>query len=65
MNYEVALVNPKTSEQKKIIVALSPEQAADAKAAACLQSFIQGIARPEIPDGFMSAGNGVRAVTLQ
>jgi hypothetical protein len=65
MNYEVALVNPKTSEQKKIIVALSPEQVADAKAAACLQTFIQGIARLEIPDGFMPAGNGVRAVTLQ
>jgi hypothetical protein len=65
MNYEITLVNPKTSEHKKIIVALSPEQAADARAAACLQSFIQGIAHPEIPDGFMPLSNGVRAVTLQ
>ena len=65
MNYEVALVNPKTNEHKNIIVALSPEQVAGAKAAACLQSFIQGIARPEIPDGFLPIGNGVRAVTLQ
>jgi hypothetical protein len=65
MNYEVALVNPSTSEQRKILVELSRQQAADAKAAPCLQAFVQAIARPEIPAGFMPLGNGVRPVTLQ
>jgi hypothetical protein len=65
MNYEVALVNPATSEQRKILVELSRQQAADAKAAPCLHTFVQNIARPEIPEGFMPLGNGVRPVTLQ
>ena len=65
MNYEVAIINPKTSEQRKIPVELSLDQVEAAKASPCFQSFVQTLARPDIPDGFMFAGNGVRPVTLQ
>jgi hypothetical protein len=65
MNYEVALVNPKTSEQKTIVVELSTDQASAAKSSPCLNSFVQAIAWPDIPAGFLPVGNGVRPVTLQ
>jgi hypothetical protein len=64
-NYEVEVVNPRTNEQRKIFVEMSPHQAAAARSAPCLQTFVQTIARPEIPDGFMPIGNGVRPVTMQ
>jgi hypothetical protein len=65
MMYEVALVNPKTNEEKKIVVELSPEQAEAAKASPWLQTYVQGLAWVNIPDGFMPIGGGVRPVTLQ
>jgi hypothetical protein len=65
MNFNVALVNPRTGEQRTILIELSQQQAADAKGAPCLQSFVQAKARAAFPDGFMPLGNGVAAVTLQ
>ena len=65
MMFSVALVNPKTNEQRTITVSLSPEQIAAAKSSPCEQTYVQGVARPDIPDGFMPLGNGVRRVTLQ
>ena len=65
MNFEVAIVNPRTSEQRKILAELSAEQVAAAKASPCFQTFVQNIVRPDIPDGFMPIGNGAKAVTLQ
>jgi hypothetical protein len=63
--YEVKLVNPKTNEEKKIVVELSPEQASVAKASPWWQAYVQGVARVDIPEGFMPIGGGVRPVTLQ
>jgi hypothetical protein len=65
MMYEVALVNPKTNEEKKIVVTLSHEQAEGAKVSPCLQTYVQGVAWADIPDGFMPIGGGVRPVPLQ
>jgi hypothetical protein len=65
MNFEVGIVNPRTSEQRRLIVELSSEQAAAAKSAPCLQSYVQLVAHPQIPQGFLPIGNGVRPVTLQ
>jgi len=65
MNYEVAIINPRTSEERKIIAELSIDQVEAAKASPCFQSFIQNIVRPDIPNGFMAVGNGVKAVTPQ
>jgi hypothetical protein len=65
MMYEVALVNPKTNEQKNIVVTLSLEQAEGAKASPCLQTYVQGVAWVDIPEDFMPMGNGVRPVPLQ
>lgn len=65
MNYEVAIVNPITSEERKVLAQLSLAQVEAAKASACFQSFVQNIVRAEIPNGFMPIGNGVKSVTLQ
>jgi hypothetical protein len=65
MNYQVAIINPRTNEQRKILVELSAERAEAAKASPCFQAFVQNIVRPDIPDGFMPLGGGVKAVTLQ
>jgi hypothetical protein len=65
MNYEVAIINPKTNEERKILAELSPDQAEAAKASPCFQSFVQSIVRADIPAGFMPIGNGVNPVTLQ
>jgi hypothetical protein len=65
MNYEVAIINPKTNEERTILAELSVDQADAARASVCLQSFVQNIIRPDIPSGFMPLGNGVKAVTLQ
>jgi hypothetical protein len=65
MIYQVEIVNPKTNEQKKITVELSPEQADAAKASPCKMVFIQDLARPNMPDGFMPIGGRVNPVTLQ
>ena len=65
MNFEIGFVNPKTNEEKKIVVELSPKQAAAAKEAPCLQTYIQTIAQDRRPQGFLFLGNGVRPVTLQ
>jgi hypothetical protein len=64
MIYEVDLVDPKTNEEKTIVVELLPEQAEGAKASSCLQTYVQGVARINIPDGFMPIGGRVRPVTL-
>ncbi len=63
MNYEISLVNPKTNEEKKIVVELSPDQLTAAKASPYLETYVVNIARPQIPDGFMPIGNRVRPVT--
>jgi hypothetical protein len=65
MNYEVGIVNPRTGEERKILAELSLEQVDAAKSSPCFQSFVQNVARADIPDGFMPMGNGVKAVTLQ
>jgi hypothetical protein len=57
--YYVRLVNPKTSEERTITVLADAEAA---EAAPCLHTYIQAIGRPEIPDGFMPIGCGVRRV---
>jgi hypothetical protein len=63
MNYEIEIVNPKTNEQKKIVVELSPDQLAAAKASPYLETYVVDIARPQIPDGFLPIGQRVRPVT--
>ena len=63
MNFEVAIVNPRTSEQRKILAELSAEQVAAAKASPCFQTFVQNIVRPDIPDGFMPIGNSTAPFT--
>lgn len=62
MTYEVALVNPKTGAQATMTVFADKGQA---EASPCLQTYVQQIARPEIPAGFMPIGNGVKPATLQ
>ena len=64
MIYHVEVVNPKTNEQRILTVELSTEQAAAVKSSACEMSFVQDIARPAIPDGFMPIGNRVWPATL-
>lgn len=63
MNYEVAIVNPRTNEQRNVFVTLSADQVDAAKASPCEQSFVQRLASSEIPAGFLPIGNGVRPVT--
>lgn len=65
MNYEVAIINPKTNEERKILAELSINQVDAANASICFQSFVQSLVRAAIPEGFMPMGNGVKAVTLQ
>ena len=65
MTYEVAVINPKTNTQRKILAELSSDQIEAAKASPCFQTFVQAIALPDCPDGFLFMSNGVRAVTLQ
>jgi hypothetical protein len=60
--YHVRVVNPKTSEERTLTVLA--DQAA-AEASPCPQSFVQKIARSDIPAGFMPIGNGVRPVVKQ
>jgi hypothetical protein len=57
MIYEVVVINPKTNEQRKITLAAIPPDPR-----MCLQTYVQYIARPEIPKGFLPLGNGVRAL---
>jgi hypothetical protein len=59
MRYAVRLVNPKTNREKTIVV---DADEALANASPCLQTYVQDIARPEMPAGFMPCGNGVRAL---
>jgi hypothetical protein len=63
MNYEIAIVNPRTNEERKILAELSLDEVDAAKASPCFQSFVHNIVRPDIPDGFLPLGNGVRPVT--
>jgi hypothetical protein len=65
MNYQVAVVNPRTSEERKIVVSLSPEQVDAVNALTCWQEYVQALAKPDMPAGFLALGNGVRPVTLQ
>jgi hypothetical protein len=64
-NFEVEVVNPRTNEQRKILVELSPRQAEVAITAPWLPEYVQALAKPRIPEGFLLLGNGVRPVTLQ
>jgi hypothetical protein len=61
MMYEVRLVNPKTNEERKIVV---DADEALANASPSLQTYVQDVARPEMPAGFMPLGKGVRQVLL-
>lgn len=63
MIYELDVVNPKTNEEKKITVELTPEQRAMATAIPIEQVYLQ--ARQNMPEGFMPIGGRVRSVTLQ
>jgi hypothetical protein len=63
--YEVAIINPKTGAERKILAELSIEQVEAAKASPCFQRFVQSLVRANIPAGFMPLGNGVKPVTLQ
>jgi hypothetical protein len=63
MIYEVTLVNPKTNEEKKIVVELSPDQRSAPKAIPIEQVYAQ--ARQNMPAGFMPIAGRVRPVTLQ
>jgi len=65
VNYEILLVNPRTNEERKLTVELSPEQAKVAKEVEWSAAYVQALARPDIPPGYMPIGNGVRAATLQ
>jgi hypothetical protein len=65
MNYEVAIINPKTNEERKILAKLSIEQVVAADASPCFQTFVHNIVRPDIPPGFMPVGRGVKPVVLQ
>ena len=65
MTFEVNVINPKTAEQRVVLVTLSRDQFDGLNASACQQSFVQSLAASEIPFGFMPLGNGVRTVTLQ
>ena len=65
MNYEVAIINPRTNEERKIIAELSTDQLAAAEASPCFQSFVHSLVRADIPAEFMPIGNGVKPVTLQ
>jgi hypothetical protein len=62
MMYEVRLINPRTAEERKVVVFADR---ALAEASPCWQSYVQGTAWPDIPPGFMPIGNGVRPVTKQ
>ncbi|SDJ44066.1 hypothetical protein SAMN05216338_104975 [Bradyrhizobium sp. Rc2d] len=59
--YQVDLVNPKTSEEQTITVALTDLERARAKRSGCWMSAVQDLARPAMPVGFMPIGNRVRA----
>jgi hypothetical protein len=62
MIYELQLVNPKTGNEKTITV--FADRAA-AEASPDWQAFVQNVARPEIPAGYMPTWTGVREVTKQ
>jgi hypothetical protein len=57
--YELQLVNPKTSEEKTITV-LADRNAAEASPD--WMAFVQAIAKPDIPAGFMCIMGRVREV---
>jgi hypothetical protein len=59
MIYEVAIVNPKTGEQRNINIVAEP-----VPHGACMHTFVQMRAREqeEIPAGFLPMGCGVREV---
>jgi hypothetical protein len=59
MMYKVTIVNPRSGEESVIHV-FAEKAAVDASP--CGQTYVQTIARPEIPDGFLPIGNGVRPV---
>ena len=65
MNYKMELVNPITNEHRWILVSLSPAQDAAVKTLECAHLYLQALARPQIPEGFMHVDNGIRPVTLQ
>ena len=58
-SFELRIVNPKTSEERSIVV-LADRAAAEASPD--WMAFVQNAARPEIPPGFMAIMGCVREV---
>jgi hypothetical protein len=63
--YNVAVINPRTAEERAISITLTDEQVTAAKSSKCEQTYIQGVAWADIPAGFMPIGNGVLPAILQ
>jgi hypothetical protein len=63
MIYEVDLVDPKTNEEKTIVVELPLDQRGAAEAMPIEQVYAQAF--QNMPAGFMPIGGRVRPVTLQ
>lgn len=61
-DYLVEVVNPKTSEERQVIVAVTELQLARAKRSPDWMAAIQDLARPLIPPGFMPMGCRVAAL---
>jgi hypothetical protein len=59
MKFEVALVNPKTSEDRTIIVELAADQVEQARESGDQAGWIQTFAKPKFPPDFMAVCNGV------
>ncbi|WP_439409765.1 hypothetical protein ACNJX9_17825 [Bradyrhizobium sp. DASA03076] len=62
MKYELGVVNPNKSTQRTIVVELSDDQVAAAKASPDWMGEVQRLARPRMPKGFMFISCAVRAV---
>jgi hypothetical protein len=60
VRYTVGLVNPKTSEQQTVTVALSDDEVAAAKASPDWMDYVQR--RAPLPNGFLFLGCAVRPV---
>jgi hypothetical protein len=61
-DYLVEVVNPKTNEERQVIVAVTELQLARAKRSLDWRESIQDLARPLIPAGFMPMGCRVMAL---
>lgn len=59
MKFELALVNPRTSEDRTIVVDLTAEQVSQARESEDPAAWVWTFAKPQFPPGFMAVGNGV------